>query len=127
MADRAEAVESARSSAGDPGPAKFIDVAASAVCDGDGNGDGSPLSKKGRRTAVTGGVWEKLSRFGEYEGRPLVEARGVTAKLRVESGGGILTGNGKSGPLFFLRPGRRKKVVVVETVCVVVVVVAYTP
>lgn len=40
--------------------------------------------------------------------------------------GGILTGRGNSGPLFFLRRGRRKKVVVVETVCVVVVV-AYTP
>ena len=32
------------------------------------------------------------------------------------SGGGILTGNGNRGPLFFFRLGKRKKVVVVETV-----------
>ena len=44
-----------------------------------------------------------------------------------ESGGGILTGSGNRGPLFFFRLGSRKNVVVVETVCVVVVVVAYTP
>ena len=45
-----------------------------------------------------------------------------------EFDGGILTGNGNSGPLFFLRLGRRKNVVVVvEKVCVVVVVVPYTP
>lgn len=56
LADRAEAVDSARRGGGNSGPAKFIDVAASAVCDGDGKGDGSPCSKKGRRIAVTGGV-----------------------------------------------------------------------
>lgn len=55
-----------------------------------------------------------------------MEARGVKVALWVGSAGGILTGRGNKGPLFFLRRGKRKKVVVVDTVCVVVVV-AYTP
>lgn len=55
-----------------------------------------------------------------------VDTRGVKLVLLEWSGARVLTGKGNSGPLLFLRRGRRKNVVVVETVCVVVVV-AYTP
>lgn len=43
LADRADVVESVRSN-GLPGAASFKDVIASAECDGDGSGDGSPYS-----------------------------------------------------------------------------------
>ena len=64
------------------------------------------------------GDWSR----GESERQPLVEVLGVIAESSDRYGGGVLTGKGNRGPLFFLRLGRRKKVVVVDMVCVVVVV-----
>ena len=62
-----------------------------------------------------------VDRVGDAEVLALVDARGVAADRAVGAGGGILTGRGKRGPLFFFLCGRRKNVVVVEIVCVVVV------
>jgi len=108
-----------------PGPANFNDEAASAECDGDGNGDGSLyivwLSRNGRRSEDSSAAEAAEVRVGEADVLLLVDARGLVADEVEESGGGILTGRGNRGPLFFFLCGRRKNVVVVEIVCVVVV------
>lgn len=89
---------------------------------GDGRLEMSCSFTPGRRTAVSGGVAVEDGRLEDSyaESRPGVGA--CRDGVREASGGGIFTGSGNNGPLFFLRLGRRKMVVVVETVCVVVVV-----
>ena len=109
---------------------EFLSKAASSSCPGDDNGEGSPLfleSSHGWVSAVNGGCRVGERRRGDSDGRPFVDARGVKLVLRAGSEGGILTGSGNRGPLFFLRLGRRKNVVVVETVWVVVVAYTWSP
>lgn len=122
--DCADTVESVRS-IGLPGPANFNDETASAECDGDGNGDGAPYIVwplgKGRGCGESSGVPTAEDRMGDADVLALVDAREAVADRAEGSGGGILTGRGNRGPLFFFLCGRRKNVVVVEIVCVVVV------
>ena len=102
--DRAEVVESVRN-IGLPGPANFKDVTASAECDGDGIGDGSPYfvwpSYKGRSSGESRAFAVARDRVGEVDVPALVDARGVVLDFGTESGGGIFTGTGNSDPLFF--------------------------
>lgn len=122
--DCADAVESVRSIVL-PGPANFNDETASADCNGEGSGDGNPdfvwPSWKRRSSGESSGAEAAGDRVGEADVLALVDARGIVADKAEVSGGGILTGRGKRGPLFFFLCGRRKNVVVVEIVCVVVV------
>lgn len=122
--DRADAAESVRS-IGLPGPANFNDEIASAERDGDGSGDGSPYivwpSWNGRISGESSGAKAAGDRVGDVDDLALVDIREPVADKAEGSGGGILTGKGKRGPLFFFLCGRRKNVVVVEIVCVVVV------
>lgn len=108
-----------------PGPASFNDETASAECDGDGNGGGNPYivwpSWNDRSSGVSSGAEAAVDLVGEADVLALVDARWVVAYNAEGSGGGIMTGRGKRGPLFFFLCGRRKNVVVVEIVCVVVV------
>ena len=92
---------------------------------GEGNGDGRPPGY-GRGTTVNGGSVNKDCRFGDIDDRAEIRTDGESEAPAEVSGGGILTGSGNKGPLFFLRRGNLKNVVVVDTVCVVVVV-AYKP
>ena len=117
-------MESVRNS-GLPGPANFNAETASAECEGDGNGDGSPSfvwpSWNGRRSGESSRVPTARDRVGDADVLALVDGRAVGAGRTEESGGGILTGKGNRGPLFFFLCGRRKNVVVVDIVWVVVV------
>ena len=95
------------------------------VPEGLGNGEGrSPA--EGRWRAVNGGSVDSEGRLGDMDDRADIRTEGEADGPADESGGGILTGSGKSGPFVFLRRGSLKNVVVVDTVCVVVVV-AYKP
>lgn len=110
------ATEPVRTIAG-PGEPNGAFVNASVDWVGDGWGEEFSGPSLWKRTVENG------LRLGEIDFLDPPFSVGVREKLlRLEPGGGMRTGKGKSGPLsFFFRLGSRKNVVVVDMVWVVVV------